>query len=137
MSDVITIESTINAPVSEVWKYYNDPQAMNEWGHADDSWGARDSKVELRIGGRFSSVMYAKDGSREFEFGGTFDKIIPEEYLEYTMDDQRKVEVDFVPMGTATLIKMKFEAENTNPLSMQQAGWQQILDNFKDYCEAK
>ncbi len=29
-----------------------------------------------------------------------------------------------------------FDAETENPLEMQQAGWQAILDNFRDYTEA-
>jgi hypothetical protein len=28
-----------------------------------------------------------------------------------------------------------FEAENTNPVDMQKALWQAILDNFKQYVE--
>jgi hypothetical protein len=28
-----------------------------------------------------------------------------------------------------------FEAEETNPLEMQQGGWQSIMNNFKKYSE--
>lgn len=35
-----------------------------------------------------------------------------------------------------TRIKTEFEAEGENPVEMQQAGWQAILDNFKKYVEA-
>ena len=29
-----------------------------------------------------------------------------------------------------------FEPESENPVELQQAGWQEILDNFKQYVEA-
>jgi len=35
-----------------------------------------------------------------------------------------------------TKIVETFEAENTNPIEMQQKGWQSILDNFKNYTES-
>jgi hypothetical protein len=28
-----------------------------------------------------------------------------------------------------------FDAENENPIEMQETGWQMILDNFKKYAE--
>lgn len=37
---------------------------------------------------------------------------------------------------TETQIIEKFEAEQQNDPAMQQAGWQAILDNFKNYVES-
>ena len=31
----------------------------------------------------------------------------------------------------------EFEAENENPVEMQQGGWQMILNNFKKYAQSK
>jgi hypothetical protein len=33
------------------------------------------------------------------------------------------------------LVTEHFEPENQNPLDLQKAGWQAILDNFKQYVE--
>ena len=52
------------------------------------------------------------------------------------MGDGRKVKVHFTPDGNRTRVTESFDAEETNPVEMQQGGWQSILDNFKKYTEA-
>lgn len=51
------------------------------------------------------------------------------------MDDGRKVKITFIRQDNDTQIIESFEAEETNSIEMQQAGWQSILDNFKKYAE--
>ena len=43
--------------------------------------------------------------------------------------------VTFEMTDATTIITEKFEPEKENPVEMQQAGWQMILDNFKSYVE--
>ncbi|MNW68866.1 hypothetical protein D3C74_477480 [compost metagenome] len=57
------------------------------------------------------------------------------ERIAYTIGDGRKVKIDFVRQGNDTKIITVFEAEETNSVEMQQAGWQAIQDNFKKYVE--
>ena len=80
--------------------------------------------------------MEAKDGSFGFDFGGVYDSIIINKYIEYTLGDTRKVKITFTPDGNKTKVTESFEAESTNPVEMQKVGWQAILDNFKKYTEA-
>ncbi len=80
--------------------------------------------------------MEAKDGSMGFDFGGIYDAVRPEEYIEYTIGDGRKVKVIFSARGKTTKVVESFEAETTNSIEMQQGGWQAILDNFKKYTES-
>ncbi|MCW3089485.1 MAG: polyketide cyclase [Ferruginibacter sp.] len=134
---VITIETTIQAPVEKVWEYWQKPEHITQWATASEDWHTPRAENDLRTGGKFSSRMEAKDGSMGFDFGGTYDEVRPNEYIEYTMGDGRKVKVTFTPQGHATRIVESFEAEDTNPIEMQQGGWQSILDNFKKYTEAK
>jgi hypothetical protein len=79
--------------------------------------------------------MEAKDGSAGFDFWGTYTKIIVNKLIEYTMGDGRKVKVQFVTKENKTEIVESFETESENPVEMQRAGWQAILDNFKNYAE--
>lgn len=79
--------------------------------------------------------MSAKDGSFSFDFAGTYNNVIQNELIEYVLDDGRKAAITFESVGDATNIQVAFEAESENPLDMQQAGWQAILDNFKNYVE--
>jgi len=72
-----------------------------------------------------------------FDFSGTFIKVQPEQYLEYRIDDDRLVCVDFTAEGDQTRVVEVFEAENMNSLELQQAGWQSILNQFKKFVESK
>jgi len=133
---VITVKTTVNAPVAKVWEYWAKPEHITKWCNASDDWHTPRAENDLRTGGRFSSRMEAKDGSMGFDFGGVYDKVKSNEYIEYTMGDGRKVQVNFTANGNSTDIVEKFEAEDANPIEMQQGGWQAILDNFKKYTES-
>jgi uncharacterized protein YndB with AHSA1/START domain len=133
---VLTVESTIKAPVEKVWEYWTKPQHIVKWNSASDDWHTPHAENDLRIGGRFSARMEAKDGSFGFDFGGVYDAVKNNEYIAYTLDDKRTVSVKFTANGDKTTVTESFEAETTNPSEMQQAGWQAILDNFRKYTEA-
>jgi hypothetical protein len=70
-----------------------------------------------------------------FDFGGVYNVIKTNEYIEYTIADGRKVQVSFSGSGNKTKVVETFEAESTNPVELQRGGWQAILDNFKKYTE--
>ena len=133
---IITIENTVNAPVEKVWEYWTKPEHITKWNNASDDWHTPWVKADLREGGSFTARMEAKDGSMGFDFGGVYDILRPNEYIEYTIGDGRKVKVNFTGKGNTTKVVESFEAENTNSIEMQQGGWQAILDNFKKYTEA-
>lgn len=131
----ITIEATVNAPVEKVWKLWNDPEHVQKWNNASEDWHTPKAQNDLREGGNFIYTMAAKDGSFSFDFGGTYDKVVENQHLAYTLGDSRKVDVTFQPSGSGTYIVETFEAENENSLELQRGGWQAILDNFKKYVE--
>jgi uncharacterized protein YndB with AHSA1/START domain len=80
--------------------------------------------------------MEAKDGSFGFDFGGIYDQVKTNELIEYTLGDGRKVVINFSGSGNNTKVVETFDAENIHPADFQKAGWQAILDNFKNYVEA-
>ena len=133
---VITVENTVNAPVEKVWEYWTKPEHITQWNTASDDWHTPYAENDFRVGGSFKARMESKDGSVGFDFGGVNDVIIPNEYIEYTIGDGRKVKIHFTPDGNKTKVVESFEAESTNSVEMQQGGWQAILDNFKKYTEA-
>ena len=134
---VITVASEINAPVAKVWEYWTNPDHITKWNFAADDWHSPWAKNDLRVGGSFSARMEAKDGSFGFDFGGTYDAIKENEYIEYTLGDGRKVKVFFQSKGDSTTVTESFEAETTHSEDMQKTGWQAIMDNFKKYVESK
>ncbi len=132
---VITVETIIDAPVDKVWKIWNDPKHITQWNNASDDWHTPQAENDLRVGGQLRATMAAKDGSMSFEFIATYDKIVPNKSIDYTIEDGRKVTVEFSPQGSKTKVVESFEAEGTNPVEMQRDGWQAILDNFKKHTE--
>ncbi|MED1864376.1 SRPBCC family protein [Fictibacillus nanhaiensis] len=133
----ITVETTVNKPIEEVWKYWTEPQHITGWSFASDEWHAPKAENDLRDGGRFLTRMEAKDGSFGFDFSGKYDEVKTNEYIAYTLDDGRKVTITFVGLENVTRVVEKFETEATNPVEMQEAGWQAFMDNFKRYSEAQ
>jgi uncharacterized protein YndB with AHSA1/START domain len=133
---VITVEATVNAPVEKVWECWGNPQHITQWCNASDDWHAPRAENDLRTGGKFSTRMEAKDGSFGFDFGGQYDEVKTNELITYTMDDGRKVKINFTALSDTTEVVESFEAEDENPVEIQQGGWQSILDNFKNYTEA-
>lgn len=132
---LITVETSVNAPVKKVWEYWTKPQHITQWNNASDDWHTTRAENDLRVSGSFSSRMEAKDGSFGFDFGGVYDAITTNEYIEYTLGDARKVKIYFTTTGNTTKVKETFEAESTNSVEIQKGGWQNILDNFKKYTE--
>ena len=133
----VTIETSIQSPVSKVWECWNQPQHITRWCQASDDWHAPFAENDLRENGKFTTTMAAKDGSVSFDFGGVYTKVIENKLIEYTMDDDRKVKIEFSSDGNTTHVKETFDTENSNPVEMQRSGWQAILDNFKKYTEAQ
>jgi len=132
----ITVQSTINASVEKVWKYWSGPEHITKWCNASDDWHTPRAENDLRVGGKFQSRMEARDGSMGFDFGGVYDEVKTNELISYTMDDTRKVKIRFTSNGNETKVIESFEAEDANPIELQRGGWQAILDNFKKYVEA-
>jgi len=133
----ITVQTTINAPVEKVWKFWTDPTHIISWNQASDDWHSPTAVNDLREGGKFSYRMEARDGSEGFDFFGEYTRVELHQFIGYTLGDYRKVEIRFMAKGKNTSIIETFDPEQTNPVELQQSGWQSILDNFRKYVEAR
>lgn len=134
-NETITIQALVQKPVAKVWESYTDPKHITGWNFASDDWHCPSASNELRLGGKYSARMEAKDGSFGFDFEATYSEIIPHRLIRYTMGDGRKAEVLFGEQANQTLVTVTFETENMNPAEAQREGWQAILNNFKKYTE--
>ena len=132
----ITVETTVNAPIDKVWKFWTETEHIMKWNAASDDWHSPRASNDPRDGGKFNFRMEARDGSVGFDFEGVYDEVIPHEQIDYTIADGRKVSVVFKSDGSKTTVSETFEAEGMNPIDMQRGGWQAILDNFKKHTEA-
>jgi len=135
MAIVVTVSADINASKERVWDAFNQPEHVTKWCFASDDWQAPHATCDLRVGGKFTTRMEAKDGSFGFDFESVYSLVEEHSKIVYSMPDGRRVEITLNTTNNITTITEMFDAETENPVEMQQQGWQMILNNFKKYVE--
>lgn len=133
----ITVKTTVKVNSEKLWTYYNEPRYITQWKYASDDWHTVEADNDLRVGGEYTYRMEAKDKSDGFDFKAVYDEIIPFQSLSFTLNDGRKVHVEFIDKGEETEIRETFDADEVMPLEAQRMGWQIILGNFKEFAEEK
>jgi uncharacterized protein YndB with AHSA1/START domain len=81
----LVIRRLINASVEQVWDAWTKPdQVMKWWGPKD--YTAPSAEIDLREGGKWVFCMRAPEnqGGQDSYGGGTYQKIVPHERLEFT-----------------------------------------------------
>jgi uncharacterized protein YndB with AHSA1/START domain len=136
MTQMITVATTVTAPVQKVWECFTQPEHITKWNSASPDWHTPRATNDLRPGGTFTCRMEARNGSIGFDFAGTYDEIVLHQRIAYTIDDGRKVVIMFTEENGATRVTETFEIEGEHSAEMQRAGWQAILDNFKTHVES-
>ncbi|UOF02451.1 SRPBCC family protein [Bdellovibrio reynosensis] len=131
----IQIEATVHAAPAKVWSYWTKPEHIQNWNFASDDWQCPRAENDLRVGGKYSARMEAKDGSFGFDFTAIYNEIVDQKKITYTMEDGRVASTTFEDLGGNTKVTTIFDAEKMNPEEMQKNGWQAILNNFKKYVE--
>src|SRR5688572_21014940 len=103
----ITVETTVAAPIEEVWRAWTTPDDIKQWNAASDDWHTTAATVDLRVGGMFSSRMEAKDGSMGFDFAGTYTKVVPHERIEFAFGDRSAI-VEFIGGAGGIIVRETF-----------------------------
>jgi uncharacterized protein YndB with AHSA1/START domain len=107
MAIKITVETSVAAPIEQVWRAWNTPADIMQWNAASDDWHTTKSTVDLRVGGKFSSRMEAKDGSMGFDFEGTYTVVDDYKLIESAFGDRTLV-VEFIPADTSAKVGKLF-----------------------------
>ena len=132
----ITVETTVKAPIEEVWRAWTTPDDIKQWNAASDDWHTTAATVDLKVGGAFSSRMEARDGSFGFDFAGVYTRIVPHRVIEMQFGGRTAV-VEFIPANGAVVVRETFDAEETHSIDQQRQGWQAILTRFARHVEAR
>lgn len=132
----ITVETTVAAPIEQVWAAYTTPANIMQWNAASDDWHTTAARVDLRPGGEFSSRMEAKDGSFGFDFAGTYTKVEEHKLIEYAFGE-RHAQIEFSETPQGITVCVTFDAETTHSIEQQRDGWQAILNNFKHHVKTQ
>lgn len=131
----ISVETTVAAPIEQVWNAYITPENIKQWNAASNDWHTTAATVDLRVGGNFSSRMESKDGKMGFDFAGTYTKIVTQKLIEYAFGD-RVAQVEFSDSPNGVTVRVTFDSEQTHSVEQQRQGWQAILNNFTRHVEA-
>lgn len=133
---MITVTTTIEASIENVWDAWTNPSHITQWYHASDDWHAPYADNDVRVDGTFKTTMAAKDGSFSFDLEGVYTKLDLHKYIAYTLIDGRNVEITFNNENGSVNIIESFDPESQNSHELQQQGWQMILNNFKKHVES-
>lgn len=133
---MITVSTKVNGSLEKIWNHFTNPDHIICWNFASEDWHTPWAKNDLRVGGKFTSRMEAKDGSFGFDFEGIYTEVIPYKGYTYELEDGRKIVVTFEELEGNVIVREDFDAEDENTEERQQYGWQCILDNFKKYSES-
>jgi len=115
----ITVEVVVSASPKKVWQAYVEPEQIMKWNFASDDLQCPSAQNELKIGGKYAARMEAKDGSFGFDFEATYDEVVEQKILTYTMGDGRKATTKFEDLDGKTKVITTFDAEKMNPEKMQ------------------
>lgn len=133
----ITVETLVHADPDTTWQAWTTPDDVVQWNAANADWHTTQSTIDLRVGGRMTSRMEAKDGSMGFDFAGTFTEVDAPRLLAFRLDDGREVRVAFAQQPDGVRVTETFDADDQTDPDFQRQGWQAILDNFARHVEAK
>jgi uncharacterized protein YndB with AHSA1/START domain len=131
----ITVKTTLDASLEEVWNKFTQPEHIINWNFASEDWHCPKAENHLEVGQNFVFTMASKDGEMSFDFVGTYQEVIPLKKLVYTIADGRRVTVKFDVMDKKVILTENFTPETENTFELQRGGWQSILDNFKKYTK--
>lgn len=133
----LKVSQDINASVDKVWKIWNDPKDIVKWNPASDHWETSDENNAIKEGEKFYSRKESNNESARLDLEGTYDKVVPEDTIAYTMRDGQKVKIQFEENGATTTVTTTFDADEKLPADAQEKSWQEILDSLKEYVESK
>lgn len=134
--NALKVEVLIKASADRAWECFTSPEHIVKWNHASDNWHCSAAVNNLIPQAKFSYTMGSVDGTMSFEFSGTYTKIITNRLIEFILDDEREVRLQFIPEPEGIRVVEYFEAESENSKELQLGGWQAIMNNFKAQAES-
>ncbi|MFM8595742.1 MAG: SRPBCC domain-containing protein, partial [Flavobacteriales bacterium] len=106
---LIEVKATIHASLDQVWEKWTQAQHIIHWNFAHESWCCPSAEVDFKEGGSSNYRMEAKDGSFGFNLIAVFLTIDPKQSILSTLEDGRKVSVQFTAENNQTTITQQFE----------------------------
>ena len=134
----LTIKRRFNVPPERVFAAWADPDKMSRWMGPGEI-VAPTVECDLRVGGRYRIVMRKPTGE-EFDVGGVYREIVPNERLCFTWawkdtpERESLVTVIFKPDGGGTLMTLAHEQFfDEDARDRHEAGWNGTLDKLEKF----
>lgn len=136
MADTITLTKPVKATPQRVYQAFLEPTDLTQWHHASEGWTTPWARVDATPGGRLAIRFEDPTGKNSFDLEGVFNELIPDELIDYTMTDGRRVLIHLAPADGGTLITQTFDAEDQMSIDVQRQGWMSLLDQLARYLES-
>jgi len=120
MTDTITIETIIHAPIYLVWKAWTDPLLILQWFGSDPNGQGIKAEMDVRPGGCFE-ISFKDSDNTEHTCNGIYKEVYTEQKLSFTWTWKNEpgvesfVTVILSPENNTT--KMQFEHANVGTAS--------------------
>jgi uncharacterized protein YndB with AHSA1/START domain len=132
---MIKAEIEIAAPPQRVFRSLTDPAELAAWWGSDEMYRTTEWTVDLRPGGRWSTVALGADGSR-MTVDGEYLEVDPPRRLVYTWrpswDDyaETTVRFDLVPTATGTRVLVTHSGfgNRAEQAAGTGEGWKRVLE---------
>jgi uncharacterized protein YndB with AHSA1/START domain len=129
----IHIDALVPASPEVAFAAFTSPEAITRWNQASPDWHCPSASIDLRPGGKHVVRMEARDGSFGFDFEGTYEDVDAPRAVSLRIEDGRLARTTFEAVAGGTRVTTVFDPEATNPVDLQRAGWQAILDSYAAY----
>ena len=128
MSDTITIETIIHAPIYLVWKAWTDPSVILQWFGSDPNGKGIKAETDVRPGGRYE-ISFKDSDNTEHTCSGVYKEVYAESKLSFTWTWKNEPGVEsFVTVilfSENNTTKMQFEHAHVGTASAHNylTGW--------------
>ena len=132
---VVKAEIEIAAPPERVFQAITTPAELAAWWGADDVYRTMDWQIDLRPGGKWSTVAVNAGGTRS-TVGGEYLEVDPPRRLVYTwrpswedfMETTIRYELQPTPSGTRVLVTHSGFGDRAAQATGTGEGWRRVLD---------
>lgn len=131
----IIVETDVAAPVEAVWRAFNNPDDIVQCDGSDD-WHTTRASNDLKVGGLLELRIEDKGGGVGFDFAAAYTRVEPNRLIEWRMDDNRIVRVEFLKTSTGVTVRQTFEAQSMGSSEQERLEWQAVLDSFTRHVSA-
>jgi uncharacterized protein YndB with AHSA1/START domain len=139
---VIKAEIEVAAPPDRVFRSLTDPAELEAWWGSDEMYRTTEWTIDLRPGGKWSTVAFGADGSR-MTVDGEYLEVDPPRRLLHTWrpswDDyaETTVRYDLVPTATGTRVLVTHTGfgDRAEQAAGTGEGWTRVLEWLGQFAE--